>query len=131
MADVDFAALAVGIWRNRDAQWGDDIGRLIENSSLVRFAGPLRVFEDDNAISLGPAQLVLLEELLSVIQRFAVPDPPLVIDVEAGRIDAQRLRRPELELEAVGDFERLLGLFRRKLGMGVWNKNERKQGGES
>src|SRR5262245_61327556 len=123
MADVDAHSFAVRIRRHRDAQRRNELRVLVKRRRLVRFAGALRIFEDDDAVAFFAVERLLVQPA-AVIHRLADPDAALVVDVDAGRIDEQRLGRTELEFEAVGDGEGFFGFVGRELGKEGRNDNE-------
>src|SRR5262249_28043708 len=113
----------IGIRRDRDAERGDEVGGLVKRRRLVRFAGALGVFEDDDAVAfLAIGRFVV--ELAAVVDRLAHPDAALVVDVDARGIDEQRLAGPECKFEAIRDGEGGLGFFGRNLGAGGRDKQQ-------
>jgi hypothetical protein len=71
-------------------------------------------FEDDDLVAFLAIERLAVQ-LAAVVDRFAHSNTAFVVDVDARRIDEQRLGHPELRLEAVCDGERRFGLVRREL----------------
>jgi len=102
---------------DRDAERAVEFRRLVEGGDLVRLARAAAVFEDDDAIALGPQDRAI-EHHAPIIHRLADPDAAQMIDVDAGGVDQHRLGGEQLDLQAIGDGHGGDGLLRRHLGQG-------------
>jgi hypothetical protein len=129
LADEHLPARTDGVLGHGDAHRAVKVGRLVEGGRLVRLARALGVFEDDDAITLGAVERLVVH-LGAVVDRLAHPDAAEVVDVHARRVDEVRLGGPELEFEAVTNGERRFALLRRHLGARHCGNSEEDGGGK-
>ena len=117
LTDIDLARsrFAARDRRDGDADRRDQVLPLVKDRHLVRFADALRVFEDNDAITLGPEDGAL-EHDAPIVDRFANPDPAQMVHIDAGRVDQIRLVSEELDLQIRRDLHRAERVFRRHLG---------------
>src|SRR5262249_24331920 len=108
IGDDDFVS------ENTDPECGVDAGGLVENSFFVRMAVPLRIFQDDYAISFRLENSPFLE-CGAIIDTFGHPNAAPFIDVDIGGIAYHGLGCKQGDFESIGD-----GEFFRSFRGGLW-----------